>query len=88
MFFDVKIVSCSYIHDGSYRYILLRNKFPKKVRNNNVLETGKRNKMYLIGEAGGLGEHVKVSGGEGQGHWLVHLNSHSLLLLKTQIHNR
>ena len=41
---------------------------------------------YLGGEAGGLGEHVEVAGGEGQGHRLVHLNGHRLLLLHIYLH--
>ena len=32
-------------------------------------------------EAGGLGEHVEVAAGEGQGHGLLHVDGHRLLLL-------
>ena len=38
----------------------------------------------LVGEAGGLGEHVEVSGGEGKGDRLVHLYCHSLILLNSE----
>ena len=35
----------------------------------------------LVGEAACLGEHVEVPAGEGEGDWLLHLDSDGLLLL-------
>ena len=35
----------------------------------------------LVGETAGLGEHVEVPAGEGEGDWLLHLDSDGLLLL-------
>ena len=35
----------------------------------------------LVGEAGGLGEHVEVTAGERKGHGLLHFNGDSLFLL-------
>ena len=37
--------------------------------------------IYLRGEAAGLGEHVEVSAGEGEGDGLLHLDGDGLLLL-------